>query len=106
MILTTRPLALIHMDLLGPIRTISLGEKKYGLVIIDDFSYFTRILFLTHKDEVFSAFSKFYKKILNEKNSTIVCICSNHSIEFKNKFFKDFYNEHSIEYNFSISRTP
>ena len=33
---TTRPL-----DLFRPIRTASLGGKKYGLVIMDDFSRFT-----------------------------------------------------------------
>ena len=38
---TSRPLELIHMDLFGPTRTTSLGGKKYGLVIIDDFTRFT-----------------------------------------------------------------
>ena len=38
---TTRPLELLHMDLFGPTRTTSLGGKKYGLVIVDDYSRFT-----------------------------------------------------------------
>ena len=38
---TTRTLELLHMDLLGPTRTTSLGGKKYALVIVDDFSRYT-----------------------------------------------------------------
>ena len=38
---TFRPLELLHIDLFGPIRTTSLGGKKYGLVIVDNYSIFT-----------------------------------------------------------------
>ncbi|KAM1362877.1 hypothetical protein PS1_028186 [Malus domestica] len=38
---TTKPLQLIHMDLVGPIQTLSLGGKKYILVIMDDYYRFT-----------------------------------------------------------------
>ena len=65
MISTSRLLELIHMDLFGPTRTTSLGGKKYGLVIIDDYSCFTWVLFLAYKDEIFSIYLKFYKKIIN-----------------------------------------
>ena len=36
---TTSPLELIHMDLFGPVVYVSIGGNKYGLVIIDDYSY-------------------------------------------------------------------
>jgi hypothetical protein len=38
---TTKSLEMIHMDLFGPVAYISIGGNKYGLVIIDDYSYFT-----------------------------------------------------------------
>ena len=34
---TTRSLDLLHMDLMGPIRTESKGYKIYVLVVVDDF---------------------------------------------------------------------
>ena len=37
----SRPSELLHIDLFGPTRTPSLGGKKYGLVIVDDYSRFT-----------------------------------------------------------------
>jgi len=40
-ILTSRNLELLHMDLMGPTRTASLGGRKYILVVVDDYSQFT-----------------------------------------------------------------
>jgi len=40
-VLTTRPLELLHMDLFGPSRTKSLGGNYYDLIIVDDYSRFT-----------------------------------------------------------------
>ena len=40
-VFTSKPLELIHMDLFRPTRTTSLGEKKYGLVIVDDYFRYT-----------------------------------------------------------------
>ena len=64
---TTRPLELLHLDLFDPTRTASLGGRKYGLVIMDDYSRFTWVIFLIHKDEACEAFKTFLKRIQNEK---------------------------------------
>nr|GEY75252.1 retrovirus-related Pol polyprotein from transposon TNT 1-94 [Tanacetum cinerariifolium] len=44
-------LYLLHMDLCRPMRIESVNEKKYILVIVDDYSRFTWIKFLRSKDE-------------------------------------------------------
>ena len=72
------------MDLLGPSRTPSLGEKSYAYVIVDDFSRCTWVLFLSQKNETFYEFSKFCNKVQNEKGFTITCIKSDHGKEFEN----------------------
>ncbi|WP_375686879.1 hypothetical protein, partial [Bartonella sp. AC331YNZD] len=41
MVSTSRCLQLLHMDLIGPTRTMSLGGKSYILVVVDDYSRFT-----------------------------------------------------------------
>jgi hypothetical protein len=38
---TTRPLEVLYMNLFDPIAYISIDSKKYGLIIIDDYSHFT-----------------------------------------------------------------
>nr|GEY05975.1 hypothetical protein [Tanacetum cinerariifolium] len=41
----------LHMDLCGPMRMQTINEKKYILVIVDDYSRFTWVKFLRSKDE-------------------------------------------------------
>ena len=48
---TSRPLELLHVDLFGPPSWDSLGGKKYGLTIVDDYSRYTWVFFLKSKDE-------------------------------------------------------
>jgi hypothetical protein len=55
---TKRPLELLHMDLFGPVAYISIGGSKYGLVIVDDFSRFTWVFFLSDKGETQEKSSK------------------------------------------------
>nr|GEU53155.1 retrovirus-related Pol polyprotein from transposon TNT 1-94 [Tanacetum cinerariifolium] len=44
-------LYLLHMDLCGLMRVASINEKKYILFIVDDYSRFTWVKFLSSKDE-------------------------------------------------------
>jgi hypothetical protein len=43
--MTDRLLELLHMDIFGPIAFISIGESKYSLVIVDDYSRFIWMFF-------------------------------------------------------------
>ena len=64
---TKEPLELLHMDLMGPMQTESLGGKIYIYVyFVDDFSRFTWTYFLREKSETFDKFKMLYTKIQNE----------------------------------------
>ena len=102
---TTRPLQLIHMDLFGPNRVASLGGKYYAFVIVDDFSRYTWVIFLAHKDEAHNAFTKLCKRIQNEKGYTISSIRSDRGKEFVNKNIETFCDENGFIHNFSAPRT-
>ena len=80
------------MDLFGPSRTPSLGGKSYAFVIVDDFSRYTWVLFLSQKNEALYEFSKFCNKVQNEKSFTITCIRSDNGREFENIDFEDYCN--------------
>jgi len=58
---TSRPLQLLHLDLFGPTRTVSTSGKRYGPVIVDDFSRWTWIMFLNYQDDSFDIFFNFCK---------------------------------------------
>ena len=46
---TSRPLELLHIDLMGPARVQSLGGKKYILVVVDDFTRYIWVVLLKDK---------------------------------------------------------
>ena len=41
MVATSRPLELLHVDLMSPTRTESTGGKRYIMVVVDDFSRYS-----------------------------------------------------------------
>jgi hypothetical protein len=67
-ILTSRNLELLHMNLMGPTRFASLGGRKYTLVIVDDYSWFTWAFLLRKKSNAFDATQQLFKKIQIEQN--------------------------------------
>jgi hypothetical protein len=87
---TSRNLELLHMDLMGPTRTASLGGKRYILVIVDDFSRYTWAIPIREKYDAFDAAQHLFKKIQVEQNCQIMRICSDHGREFENSKFKEF----------------
>ena len=57
------PLHLLHMDLFGPVNVMSLGRKRYTLVIVDEYSRYTWVHFLQTKDETPEMIISFIKKM-------------------------------------------
>ncbi|KAM7466521.1 hypothetical protein LguiB_014083 [Lonicera macranthoides] len=105
-ILTSHPLELLHMDLMGPSRTISLCGNSYMLVIVDDFSRFTWIAFLKEKSETFLNFHKIALKLQNEKDTAITKIRSDRGGEFKDTGIIEFCAGNGISHEFSAPKTP
>ena len=102
---TTKPLE-FHIDLFGPTRTLSLGGKRYNLVIVNDYSRYTWVMFLATKDETYDYFSKLCRKIQNKNNLKILSIRSDRGNEFHNQDMEFFCNMNGIDHNFSAPRTP
>ena len=100
------PQDLVHIDLCGPMRVISLNHNRYVLVIVDDFSRFTWTIFLKNKYETFSEFEALMKKTQRKLRVHLVSIRSDHGTEFENLQFMDYWVEHGISHNFSAPRTP
>ena len=72
--------------------------------LVDDFSRFIWVLFITHKDETFKIFKKFYKRVTNLKNLSVTSIHSDHGMEFENQSFDHFCIKHGIDHNFSAPK--
>ena len=103
---TSIPLEWLHIDLFGLVSTASINGKKYGLVIVDDFSRWIWVKFLRTKDEAYEVFSTFCTQVQSEKELKILKVRSDHGGEFENEPFENFCEEHGIIHEFSSPKTP
>jgi hypothetical protein len=71
---------LLHMNIVGPSRVRSIGDKWYVLVIIDDYSRYSCVFFLERKDEVFEHFRSLALRLNNEHPNCLKAIHSNNGI--------------------------
>jgi transposase InsO family protein len=102
---TDRPLELLHMDLFGPIAYISIGESKYCLVIVDDYSRFTWVFFLQEKSQTQDTLKRFLRRTQNEFGLRTKKIRSDNGTDFKNSQIKGFLEEEGIKHEFSSPYT-
>ena len=103
---TLRTLELLHIDLMGPARVQSLGEKKYILVAVDDFTRYTWVMLLKDKDEALKKMIHVCKKLQVEKDTVIARIRSDHGREFENTELATFCNDQGTHQEFSSPMTP
>ena len=76
------PLKLIHSDIFGPVKQLSVGEMKYMLTFIDDFSRYVWIYFLKKKFDTFSKFKDFKKVCEVEVGKKTVCLQTENGREY------------------------
>jgi transposase InsO family protein len=103
---TSRPLELVHMDLFGPTTYRSVGENSNSLVVVNDYSRYIWIFFLSDKSNVFYVFKGFTKRAKNEFDFKIKKSRSDNDFEFKNSRIEDYCDEKRIRHEFSARYTP
>ncbi|GJT35139.1 putative ribonuclease H-like domain-containing protein [Tanacetum coccineum] len=102
----TQPLFMLHMDLFGTTFMSSLMNKKYCLVVTDDYSIFTWVFFLAFKDETSGILKNFITEIENLVDKKVKIIRCDNGTEFKNRVMNEFCEKKGIKREFSIARTP
>ena len=103
---TTRPLNLLHMDLIGPMRTESKCGKRYILMVVDDFSRYSFVSFLREKSKTIEHFKVLCTRIQVEKGNQIMRIRNNRGREFNNIKIYLFCESKGIKHEYSTPRTP
>ena len=71
---TSYPLELIHIDLMDPTQTESLGGKRYIFLAVYDYSRFSWVHFLKHKSNSFDVFRLMCFRLQKEQRVKIGCI--------------------------------
>jgi transposase InsO family protein len=103
---TTRPLEILHANLVGTTTTKGLKGEKYFKLLVDDYTRMIAICFLKNKLEAFEKFKIYKEMVENEMDSKIKCLRSNNGGEFTSNEFMDYCSGHGIKMQFFVSKTP
>nr|GFA68226.1 putative ribonuclease H-like domain-containing protein [Tanacetum cinerariifolium] len=94
------------MDLCGPMRMQTINGKKYILIIIDDYSQFTRVKLLRSKDETPEVIINFITQIQVGLNKTVRYVRTDNGTEFVNHTLTEYYERIGIFYQKTVPKTP
>ena len=103
---SSRPLELLHLDLMGPTRTKSIDGKRYIMVVVDDFTRYTWVILLQSMSKAPEHIEALYIRFQNEKSLKIDRIRSDHGKEFENLYMESFCTRSGISQEFSAPITP
>jgi transposase InsO family protein len=81
------------MDTVDPSRVRSMGGKWYVPVIVDDYSRYSWVFFLS-------------LRLNNEHPNCLKAICSDNGTEFRNASFDQFCLKHGVDQQFSAPHVP
>ncbi|GJT81554.1 retrovirus-related pol polyprotein from transposon TNT 1-94 [Tanacetum coccineum] len=88
---TEYKLKLLYMDLCRLMRVTSINGKKYILVIVDDYSWYTWVYFLRTKDAAPDMIIDFINQVQRNLKAQILTIRTDNGTEFKNEKLRPFY---------------
>ncbi|GJX36321.1 retrovirus-related pol polyprotein from transposon TNT 1-94 [Tanacetum coccineum] len=86
-------LNLLHMDLRGPMRIVSINGKIYIMVIVDDYSRYTWTLFLRFKDETPEVLKDFLKMIQRNLQAPVISVQTDRGTKFLKKTLHAHFKE-------------
>ena len=99
-------LELIHTDICGPMKTTSLGQQRYFIIFIDDFTRMTWIYFLKEKSEAFTVFKRFKALVEKQSGRNIKCIRSDRGGEYTSRQFEEYCKDEGIWKQLTAGYSP
>ena len=99
-------LQLVHSDVWGPTKELSIGGNKYYVTFIDDFTRKTWIYFMKNKSDVFYYFKIFKNQVENELDANIKVLRTDGGGEYFSHEFSDYLYDCGIRRQFTCRYTP
>jgi Reverse transcriptase (RNA-dependent DNA polymerase)/gag-polypeptide of LTR copia-type/Integrase core domain/GAG-pre-integrase domain/Zinc knuckle len=100
----TEPLELVHVDLCGDIKPLSMGGCKYIFVIVDDFSRKSWVYLLKRKSEAIEKFKEFVIMAERQCDRKLKTVRSDQGGEFVK--FDDYCKQTGIRQQFTAAYSP
>ncbi|GKC15441.1 retrotransposon protein, putative, ty1-copia subclass, partial [Tanacetum coccineum] len=99
-------LGLIHTDVCGLLRHVSIQCASYFITFMDDYSRYGYVYLLKHKHEVFGTFKVFKNEVENQLEKTIKALRSDRGGEYISQEFKDYLKSCGIVQQLTPPYTP
>uniref|UniRef100_A0A5B6Z677 Putative polyprotein n=1 Tax=Davidia involucrata TaxID=16924 RepID=A0A5B6Z677_DAVIN len=103
---STAPFMIVHSDVWGPSRVVTLSGYRWFVTFIDCYSRVTWVYLLRHKDEVFSCFRTFHKMVSTQFDAKIRVLRSDNGTEYANGEFRAYLADHGILHQTTCVDTP
>ncbi|UYV78056.1 hypothetical protein LAZ67_15003332 [Cordylochernes scorpioides] len=103
---TNFPLEKLHIDLCGPMKISTLGESKYMLTVVDQYTRRFFIEFLRTKDETATRLKRLITRRENETNLKVKAIRTDNRGEFINEDLNQFLTEKGIKHELTTPYSP
>eukprot|EP01018_Ginkgo_biloba_P029855 Gb_06978 [translate_table: standard] len=100
------PLELVHTDLYGPMKTLSMGKARYFMKFMDDYTRKIWVYFLKEKSEAFMKFVEFRAMAERQSGYKLRILRSDNGGEYISNEFKDFYRKVGIQKQYTTPYIP
>ncbi|BET02160.1 Reverse transcriptase (RNA-dependent DNA polymerase) [Nesidiocoris tenuis] len=102
----TRPLQILHTDVIGPIETETWDGKRYILSVLDDATQFASVFLMRRKSEAFDFIKNFVVEAEAQHKQVVSKIRSDNGGEFSSDEMKRWCKQRGIRQDQGISHTP
>ena len=96
----------IHSDLVGPMKTTSIGGKKYILTYLCSKTEFSFVYYLRSKDEQFDKFKEFKNHYELLTGTKIKFFHTDNGREYISNQFQNYLKDNGIKHNTSVEYCP
>lgn len=104
--ITQAALDLIHTDVCGPMQTVTPGQKRYVLTIIDDFSRYTKIHLMSHKNEAAAFVKEYIEMAKTQFGKKPKIIRSDRGREYVNENLQMYLKNQGIRVQYTTAYSP
>lgn len=101
-----RVLELVHTDVCGPMKTVSLGGSRYFVTFVDDYTRYVHVYFVSNKSDVFSVFKDYEALVTNMTGQTIGTLRSDNGGEYTSTAFEQYLSSRGIQHQVTVRHTP
>ena len=102
----TRRLELVHGDICGPIKPLTIRERRYFLLLVDDFTRIMWVFFLKEKSEAFQHIKIIKNLAESESGEKLKCFRMDRGGEFNSEEFGYYCDMNGIKRQLTAPYSP